>query len=60
MSNTEYPDKYPTKILFFCSRKPEWTISPASAEKSVKWDMGAKVLIVELDHAQGAANVVLK
>ncbi|MEI7946204.1 MAG: glycoside hydrolase family 98 domain-containing protein [bacterium] len=60
MSNTEYPDKYVTKVSFTCSRKPEWTITPAGAEKLVKWDMGTKVLTVWLDHAQGAADVVLK
>ena len=60
MSNTEYPDKYLSKVSFTCSRKPEWTITPASAEKSAKWDMATKVLTVELDHVQGAADVVLK
>lgn len=60
MSNTEYPDKGPTKVSFTCSRKPTCQITPAGAEKKAIWDDAKQVLAVELDHSAGAVEVILK
>ena len=58
-ANTEYPDR-DTQLSVSCSRRPEWTVEPASASREASWNEAEKTLNLRLSHREGAVEVTLK